>query len=285
MEGELWKVVYRLVVSLGKRPAGCSYSDTVVALVWLWAVLHDRPLSWALRPPNGPRQFEGLQLPSYKTVRVRLKSRSVLQLLVQVNQALVAASPSAWCHWIDGRPLAVSWHSRDRDARVGRGAGGLAKGYKLHVICSQYRVIESWGLMPMNVSEVTMAKVMLRSCPGNGYLVGDRLFDSNRLHKRAAEAGYRLVTGKLRPGVGLGHCPHRRERIESLQLADRPFGQGLLIWRGEVERLFGTMGNCGEGLGPLPNWVRRLSRVRRWVQGKIIFYHARILLKNKGLAA
>jgi hypothetical protein len=33
---------------------------------------------------------------------------------------------------VDGKPLPVSSVSKDPDARRGRGAGGMAKGYQLH---------------------------------------------------------------------------------------------------------------------------------------------------------
>jgi hypothetical protein len=32
----------------------------------------------------------------------------------------------------------------------------------------------------------------------------------------------------------------------------------------------------GGGLGPLPAWIRRLERTRRWVGCKIVLYHARL---------
>jgi hypothetical protein len=284
MEGELWAVVYRLVRRLGKRPVGCTYSDWVIVAIYLWSVLHDRPLHWVWDSNDRPSELEGVAWPSYKTVRTRLQRASAQALCREVDAALRERFPASWCYWMDGRPLTVSWNSRDPDAKVGRGVRGLAKGYKLHVICDARRMIVAWRVMPMNVSEVTMAKVMLRYRPGSGYLVGDTLFDSNPLYERSAKAGYILLTGQ-KSGEGLGHRRHSRHRLASLALAQRPFGQELLKWRDEVERMFGLMGNCGEGLGPLPNWVRRSRRVRRWVGAKIIFYHARLVLKNKGLVA
>ncbi len=41
------------------------------------------------------------------------------------------------------------------------------------------------------------------------------------------------------------------------------------------------MGNFGGGLGPLPNWVRTPHRVAAWVQGKILVFSARELLKRE----
>ncbi|MEM6312981.1 MAG: hypothetical protein AAF743_02795 [Planctomycetota bacterium] len=50
--------------------------------------------------------------------------------------------------------------------------------------------------------------------------------------------------------------------------------------RRDIEGRFGTQGNEVGGLGPLPNHVRRLHRVQRWVAGKLLInaahQHARI---------
>ncbi len=56
MEGELWDAVYRWVRQVGKNYPShrMQYSHTYIALVWLWAVLHDRPMSWACRVANWP---------------------------------------------------------------------------------------------------------------------------------------------------------------------------------------------------------------------------------------
>ena len=46
-----------------------------------------------------------------------------------------------------------------------------------------------------------------------------------------------------------------------------------------VEQAFGLMTHLG--LGALPPWVRRLRRVRLWVMGKVIAYHAHLLLQDE----
>ena len=56
MEGELWKEVYRWVQEVGKgcRNYRVQYGHVLIVLVWLWAVLHDRPTSWACRRESWP---------------------------------------------------------------------------------------------------------------------------------------------------------------------------------------------------------------------------------------
>lgn len=36
------------------RSGRCTFSDVVIVLVWYWAVIHDRPVSWAAKRANWP---------------------------------------------------------------------------------------------------------------------------------------------------------------------------------------------------------------------------------------
>lgn len=54
MEGELFQQLHRLLVAFGKRLRRCRFSDVWIAAVYLWAVLHDRPVCWACDPRNWP---------------------------------------------------------------------------------------------------------------------------------------------------------------------------------------------------------------------------------------
>ena len=58
-----------------------------------------------------------------------------------------------WIHVLDGKPLAVSPISHDRDAAWGRGARGMQKGYKLHAVWNGGPLFTTWSLAPMNMSE------------------------------------------------------------------------------------------------------------------------------------
>ncbi|MEM8494480.1 MAG: hypothetical protein AAF663_03725 [Planctomycetota bacterium] len=61
------------------------------------------------------------------------------------------------------------------------------------------------------------------------------------------------------------HSPHRITGHQ-MRLADPT----LLAPRRRIEGQFGTQGNTIGGLGPLPNHIRRLHRVKRWVSGKLL---------------
>lgn len=67
MERELWPELYRLVRQLGceVRQKGVRYQPWVIALVVLWAALHDRPRNWACDSRNwssAGRKHRPLQL-------------------------------------------------------------------------------------------------------------------------------------------------------------------------------------------------------------------------------
>ena len=49
--------------------------------------------------------------------------------------------------------------------------------------------------------------------------------------------------------------------------------------RANAEGILGNLCGYGGGLAGLPPFVRRLHRVRRWVGGKIILYHARLRVR------
>ena len=58
MERQLWKKIVTLMKGINKRGNGvvCAYTDAVIVKVWFWAVLHDRPISWACKNSNWPSE-------------------------------------------------------------------------------------------------------------------------------------------------------------------------------------------------------------------------------------
>ena len=121
----------------------------------------------------------------------------------------------------------------------------------------------------MNTGDSVTARKLVEQLSGEGYLVGDRQYDSNPLH-RAASPQHQVVAAQQRPGQALGHRPHAPSRLHALEMLKRPFGQMLLRYRTQIEREFGNLTSFGAGLGPLPSWVRKSHRVSRWVQAKLM---------------
>ena len=293
MERELWRRVYSMVRSLGRsrRRRQVQFADAVIVLVHLWAVLHDRPVSWAcdLRNWAGRRPR---RLPSNATMSRRLRTASVREFLDAAEARLRRAgvrragddgfAPGGPVKAVDGKPLPVGGQSKDPDARLGHGAGGLAKGYKLHAIWGDGPLPCAWDVRPMNEAEPAGAAELLPAVPGWGDLLGDAAYDSNPLAEAAAAAGHQLVAPRKRPGTGLGHRKHSPHRLRSIELLAGDFGRALHRLRGEIERRFARLTNPAGGLGPLPNWVRRLRRVRQWVQGKLLLHALRLLPEPAG---
>jgi hypothetical protein len=269
MERELWKILYALVVRLDKGQTKAVFCDSVIVGVFFWAVMHDRPISWACDARNWPRgPFP--RLPSQSTMSRRLRSIEVQQLMNALEHDLTRRNSSSLVKVVDAKPLPVSWYSKDPEAKRGHGAGSPAKGYKLFAIWGSAPLPLAWRVAPMNSSESRMAQRMIPEVPQGGYLLGDSQYDTNPLHQVAREHGHQLVAPQQRPSEKLGHHRHDPGRLRSLALLKTDFGQQLFEQRIQIEQRFGSLTNFGGGLSPLPSWVRREYRVRLWVQAKLL---------------
>lgn len=121
MEGELWKGLYPEVIELGKRftRPRVRHSNATILLVYLWAALHDRPVSWACRQENWPVWERRWPKPSPATMSRRLRSVSLLTMIVALEWGLARPLPRGELKSLDAKPLTVGGFSKDRDARTG----------------------------------------------------------------------------------------------------------------------------------------------------------------------
>lgn len=242
-------------------------------MVFFWAVLHERPMSWACESENWPENLWTREiLPSQSTMSRRLRTTEVLILMNVMEQHLLQLQQPGWITVVDGKPLVVGSHSKDPDCDWGRAGRSYAKGYKLHAIYAQAPLLLAWEIAPMNVSEPEVAARLIPALKGGGYILGDKAFDSNPLHDVALCTGHQLVAERKRPHDGLGHRKHSPGRLRSMALLKNEFGKALYHCRDDIERWFGWLTNHVSGLLPLPNWVRRLHRVRCWIQAKLIIH-------------
>jgi hypothetical protein len=274
MERELWKIFYQLVWGLSNPRGAWLYATADVLVVYFWAAVHDRPSSWATKSENWPDDLRPAVLPSQSTLSRRLRRPAVVELMTNVEERLMALI--AVEYWlvqiIDGKAIAVSNVSKDRDACYGRGVGGNQKGYKLHAVWGGGPMPIAWGLAPMNVSEKTMARHLIPALPGGGYLLGDAQYDANPLYEAAAEVGFQLVAQKTkdRGCGGIGHRNQSAGRLRSMEILATEFGKNLWKQRNAIERYFGAWVSSSIGLGGLPAWVRHFDRVRNWIHAKIL---------------
>jgi hypothetical protein len=275
MDGQLFTRLYRRLqefTSHQRRPYE-QFSDLTIAAVYLWSVLHDRPQGWGCYEDNWHGQCPWNSWPSESCLSRRLKTDSMKRLLDELCNLLWGRFKRHLAKCVDGKPLPVSKSSKDKTATVGPGSGGvLVKGYKLHVIVDGSGVLISWAIAPLNHGESTVAKRLVRRLEDQGYLSGDSNYDYNSLYEHAAAYGHQLVAPPKKIGKGLGHRVHSPHRLRGLELLPQPTGKELLkVRRTSVERFFGNLGWKSGGLSQLPGFVRTLKRVRRWVQGKLIF--------------
>jgi hypothetical protein len=299
MDGELWDGLYQFIEAVDKQHSQDPrkrHRDATVVATYLYAVLHDRPVCWACDERNWPsgvrRPPPGPPPPSQPTMSRRLRDdpgvrRFRAELATGLDGALCLCA-LLLVGWIDGKPLPVAWHSSDPDADVGRGAGRQQRGYKLHTLWHDGRVLPIWEVRPMSASESTVARRLVAQLPdgdgegeakggGGGYVLGDSAFDTNDLHARCAARGRQLLAPRKHADArGLGHRRHHPARLHALEMLTRDSGVRLLKLRGQVERRLGNLSSFGGGLSPLPAWVRRLSRVRLWVEAKLCINAIRI---------
>ncbi|PQO46763.1 transposase [Blastopirellula marina] len=278
MERQLWRSILVVMGEVGKprHDPRSTFSIVDVVRVWFWAVIHDRPISWACCRQNWPIHERRRRLPSNATMSRRMRSPDVRAFLAKVEDRVLRPNPDDCDTWfIDGKPLTISGCSKDKQATYGRATGGKAKGYKVHLIFGKTGIISDWRIASMKVDEREIARRMLRTTTIKGRLVADGNYDSNKLFAICDERGNIELFAPRRYGAGKGFG-HRRQtagRLHSkkiLEDSDPLIAKKILDERVAIERFFGNLTNWGGGLACLPAWARTYRRVHRWVQAKLI---------------
>ena len=280
MERELWPLLYRLLTDAAKdfSQKYVQHQPWVLAAVMLWAALHDRPVSWACQRRHwSTTRLRPGRIPSPATLSRRVDSAGVGLFWRELECRLRGSGSPALVAFVDGKPLPIGGNGKDPDARFGRGAGCIAKGYKLHAVWSNRPVPEAWEVTPLNANEKALGRELIRQLSHGGYLLADGNYDASYLYDAAKAKGYQLVA-PYRKGKNPGSGKHyqSKHRLRSIALMRSPFGKALHQARTAIERSFGNATSFGGGLGPLPAWVRGLDRVRTWVWAKLIINAVRI---------
>jgi len=283
MERELWLALYEVVNKSTVRGRGWLFTTGDIVMVFFWAVVHDRPMCWATNKRNWPNDLRLRRLPSQSQLSRRMRGSDVVELMTEIENTFVAqiGADQRLIRIIDGKPVEISNVSKDPDSGFGRSASGMHRGYKLHAVWSDGPIPLAWGLTPMNVSEKAMARVLIPTLPGGGYLLADGEYDANDLYDLAHDAGHQLLATKRQKTKGLGHRRHSPYRLRSIELLQTSFGKSLHRLRQQIERHFGSLVNFGGGLTCLPAWVRTSRRVRNWVQAKFLIKAIRWLHNHR----
>ncbi len=282
MEGDLWPLWYQCLQETAQevRQKYVQLQPWVIVAAMLWAAIHDRPVGWACDPgPWSTTKLRPATIPSESTRSRRVDAVSTGVFWRAVERRLRRYDHPALVAFLDGKPLPVGGNSKDPDARWGRGAGGLAKGYKLHAVWSTGVLPQAWEVTPLNVGEKAVAYRLIGQLHDGGYVLADGEYDASYWYDRAFRQGYQLLAPFRKakhPGSGKHYqSPQRLHRIDLMQHA---YGQGLYQLRTSIERSFGNTTSFGGGLEPLPAWVRGLRRVRTWVWAKLIINAVRIVI-------
>jgi len=308
MEAQLYRSLYRHVMSVAhdrrrRRRARQQFHDRTIALVYLWSVLHDRPVSWACDLSNwhmetsssSPALELPLELPSDSTMSRRLRTVGVLQLIERVIAAAAAELfPVPLVKQLDSKPLLVGAYSKDQDAHRGRvAAGQMARGYRLHLLSHGRAPGGPWHIGPMNDHDSTHAPALLTQLSGGGYVVADNAYDANELHELAAANNHQLLAPARPVNRGVRDAHHNGvARLRALDMLDSPlehacglpsdFGRALYNSREAIESCFGELAIMG--LHSLPAWARGPRRVALWTGGKILLYLCRLAKKQRLMA-
>jgi hypothetical protein len=287
MDTKIWKLICRAIRSadrsvsrVGRRP---KYTDQQIIKMYLWSVAHDRPLCWACERSHYGTMYRPKQLPSVSQFCRRVKTQRIQQMLVAVSNYFVRCQIPAGVAFLDGKPLVVSEYSKDPDAKIGYADGRMRRGYKLHGFITQDGWIAGFQTHSLNVGEPNTARSLLDMTTPGTLVLADGNYDSGPLYQAIADRRSVLLT-RLRSSKRSEKqlkqvCPSRLAAITLWQDCAEVCEQ-IMKTRDEVERIFGALTSFGGGLAPLPAWVRRLTRVRRWVTAKIIIYHARLFCRK-----
>ena len=92
MEHQLWKAIVAVLLALDNPQTltRFDFSDRDIVKVYYWAVIHDRPTSWACRKRNWPIHLRKRPLPSAATMSRRLRSASVVALLDALERRVIS---------------------------------------------------------------------------------------------------------------------------------------------------------------------------------------------------
>lgn len=287
MDRKIWSIVTATATKVNRKiprqGRRSKFSDITIVRMYFWTAGHDRTLQWACRRDSYNSIFRPRVLPSRSQFGRRLYTPRVRQLIAAVNRDLLDQRDHEPLAFFDGKPLPVSRNTRDKDAKKGYAVKGFAHGYKLHALTSRDGYILEHSLESMNASEPATALKLTEGVRPGMRVLADANYDSAALYAAVEARGGGLLTplrGSSTNRQVLARMPQARRKVLEKWSDDPECCQQELKARDGVERVFSALTSFAGGLSPLPNWVRRLLRVRRWVMAKIILYHARLNLKK-----
>lgn len=310
MDGRLWTRLYREIRRACKgltytqrtgRPR--TYDTDEILAIWAFSAMMNWPISVAQRRLQSGaagwwlrRHWKWpVRVPSVATLTRRARSPDFRRLLREVLRRLrrqVSQNPLPRVI-MDSTFLLTGPYSRDPESRWTCHGGKWFRGYALHAICDRTGALWAWYVTSANVQEMKVARRLIRQAAAAGprkirWVIADKGYDSEPLHQMVRRRlSARLVAPLNYRGAKSGRWRERqpgRNACERLLATSQ--GAELLRERSTIER-WNSWFKGNSNVSMLPYHVRRLSRVRRWIDLKlaVFFVHQYLLQQDLGHAA
>lgn len=309
MDGRLWDRLYRTIRRACKpllnrprmgRPR--EYSTGEVLAVWAFAALTDMPVYkaqcilrkaaveyWLKRYWHWPGR-----VPSVSTLSRRARDSEFRWLLRRVLRRLRRAlglHPTAHVA-MDSTLLLTGAYSRDPESRATCHGGRWFRGYALHAVCDLCGRLLAWHVTSANVHELKVARRLVRQVAAQRWrvklIIADKGYDSEQVHqliRRRLHAVLLAPLNQRRANKNRWRKP-QPGRAAAAELLGTRRGVAWLKERNVIERWNSWFkGNSRTGM--LPHHVRRLRRVRLWINLKLalFFIHQHLLRHQVKCAA
>jgi len=235
MERDLWTILSRAINDVSRHFHHTAYHQHTTAHIvrlYLWAVLHDRPVRWACHPRHWHQASRPTQLPDQSIMSRCIRTERFERSLHKLGRRLIGQfQPVLWLlKLIDGKPLPVPVHSTDPEATLGPRRRGFVERVKLHAVYDGRPMPLAWEVQPLGSPGLRDAQRLIPQLLGAGYLVGDANYDDSRLFALAPRASHRLVAPRRKPKTGLAKRRHDSDRLKSTAAGGQAVG-GPVVWQ------------------------------------------------------
>lgn len=295
MDGKLWDRLYRQIrracKGLANRPRMGRpriYGTGDVLAVLAFAALTDLPVSRARQKLIAPpvvwwrRRYWAWPgaVPTGSTLSRRSRQSDCRGLLRRVLRRLrrcLGLHPTAHVA-LDATLLLTGAYSRDPESRWTCHGGKWFRGYALHAICDRASRLWAWHVTSANTQEMKAARRLVRQLAASRqrsirWIVADSGYDSERLHqlvRRRLDATL-LAALNLRGSRNEAWRTRKPGRDACDKLLHTAQGMKLMNERSAIER-WNSWFKGTSNVSMLPYHVRRLSRVRRWIDLKLAVF-------------
>jgi hypothetical protein len=306
MDGKLWAKLYRQIrrafKGLANRPRmgrPRTYGTDDVLIVLAFAALTDLPVYRAREKLISPAAvwwrerhwaWPGL-IPSNSTLSRRGRQgdcRWLLRRVLRRLRRLLGLHPTAHVA-LDATLLLTGAYSRDPESRWTCHGGKWFRGYALHAICDLAGRLWAWHVTSANVQEMKVARRLIRQLAAQRekvrLVVADSGDDSEPLHQliRRRLRAPLLAPLNLRGAKTQPRRDRQPGRAAAAAMLQTRRGQRWYDQRSVIER-WNSWFKGFSRVSMLPHHVRRLRRVRLWIDLKLALFFIHQSLWHRDLS-